>query len=219
MSQDIWYKNPKILFDQNHIYEIWPTNNMKIENKLNSITRLIIFLTFIIYFVTLKKNIFIIGILMVISIIMYYYINFLKKEPFVANIKNIKSILNNVDVNENINEINNNYTMPTIKNPLMNVDLTELSQKKNRKIAAPSFNKKIQKKIKNSIENIVTDNFEDNKIKEKILNDKQENIILDRSMLNFYSTANTEVPNNLDNYKNFLYGNMKSNKELHKIDY
>ena len=219
MSQDIWYKNPKILFDQNHIYELWPTNNMEIEKKLNSITRLIILLTFIIYFLTFKKNIFIIGILMVITVIMYYYINFIKKESFVSNIKNIKSILNNNNIDENINKINSNYTLPNKENPLMNVNLPELNKKPKRKPAAPAFNSKIEKKIKNSIKHFITDQFNDEKIKEKLFNDREENIILDRSLLNFHSTANTKIPSDLDDYKNFLYGNMKSNKELHKIDY
>ena len=40
-----WLYNPLSLFDKNHILELWPTEGMELEIKLNAITRLILLLT------------------------------------------------------------------------------------------------------------------------------------------------------------------------------
>ena len=47
-----WLKKPSILLDKNELTEIWPHASLSLENKLNAITRLIIILSFLGYFLT-----------------------------------------------------------------------------------------------------------------------------------------------------------------------
>ena len=56
MITPFWLNNPNILFKSDEISHIWPTSDMSFEDKLNSITRLVILLTIAGYLIT--KNIF-----------------------------------------------------------------------------------------------------------------------------------------------------------------
>ena len=49
MSTVIWLKDPRILMRQDQLTELWPLSTMSSEEKVNAITRLVIFLTLIIY--------------------------------------------------------------------------------------------------------------------------------------------------------------------------
>jgi len=56
-----WINNPAILFKQNQIKQIWPKQSMSRNEKINAITRLVIILTILGYFVTNSLNFFITG--------------------------------------------------------------------------------------------------------------------------------------------------------------
>ena len=49
---DFWINDPTILLNKNYITEIWPNNNYNLARKLNAITRTIIILTILGYFLT-----------------------------------------------------------------------------------------------------------------------------------------------------------------------
>ena len=44
----VWYNDPSILFHKEHILELFPLENMKREQKINAITRLILLLSIIV---------------------------------------------------------------------------------------------------------------------------------------------------------------------------
>ena len=44
MTKSFWLNNPKILFDKNHIGELWPTKDLDYTDKLNAVTRLVLIL-------------------------------------------------------------------------------------------------------------------------------------------------------------------------------
>ena len=45
MTTIYWLENPNILFDKNYISEVWPSDDMTYTEKMNSLSRLIIFLS------------------------------------------------------------------------------------------------------------------------------------------------------------------------------
>ena len=49
MSIAIWLKDPRILMRQDQLTELWPLSTMSSEAKVNAITRLVIFLTLIVF--------------------------------------------------------------------------------------------------------------------------------------------------------------------------
>ena len=55
--------NPTILLNKNYITQLWPSQSMTFEEKLNAISRLVLLLTILGFFITRNTNIIIIGIL------------------------------------------------------------------------------------------------------------------------------------------------------------
>ena len=49
---NFWLENPNILLNKNYITEIWPNSSFDLGRKLNAITRIIIIMTILGYFLT-----------------------------------------------------------------------------------------------------------------------------------------------------------------------
>ena len=72
MTNTFWFNNPAILFDSNHITEIWPSSNLDYVSKLNAVTRLVILLTVVGFFTSgFFKILMSAAITLVIIVIMY----------------------------------------------------------------------------------------------------------------------------------------------------
>ena len=63
MTIQFWTNDPTVLFNKEYIFELWPTNEMCYEQKLNAITRLIILITILGYVSTMSQRILVIGFL------------------------------------------------------------------------------------------------------------------------------------------------------------
>ena len=67
-----WLNNPTILFKQDSITQLWPTQRMTSDEKLNAITRLVLLLTLLGYLVTRKYKILITGVITLAAILILY---------------------------------------------------------------------------------------------------------------------------------------------------
>ena len=74
MTIQFWSNDPTILFNKNYIFELWPTNEMCYEQKLNAISRLIILITILGYISTMSLRVLIVGIITLIVIFILYAI-------------------------------------------------------------------------------------------------------------------------------------------------
>ena len=63
MTTPFWSNEPTILFDKKYILQLWPTQQMTFEEKLNAISRLVILLTILGFIFTRNFNLIIIGII------------------------------------------------------------------------------------------------------------------------------------------------------------
>ena len=72
MISQFWLYNPNILFRSDEIHNIWPSNDMTFEDKLNAISRLVIILTIVGYLSMKKTKILLSGILTLGAIILLY---------------------------------------------------------------------------------------------------------------------------------------------------
>jgi hypothetical protein len=225
MTIQFWSNDPTILFNKNYIFELWPTNEMCYEQKLNAISRLIILITILGYISTMSLRVLIVGIITLIVIFILYAI---KKR------KLTKEMLNEgfkVEGNEVIGlfdksqQIINPVTLQSVlksefkegnkKNPFSNVLLTQIMDDPQRKSAPPAFNvdveEDITKNVKKLVQNVNPGIDNTNKQLYSSLWDKFE---LDQSNRLFYSTANTRVePGDQSSYAQYLYGTMPSGKE------
>ena len=165
--------------------EFWPTNSMTYNDKLNAITRVVVVLSLIGFTVSRQIKYIWIGLFTVLIIIAYH---------------------KSVETPEAFT-LKTNKTVPTQKNPLMNVLLPEINGNPNRGEAL-KYNDKTENKI---IEQVKKG------LDPRIYRGTNNEMDLEYSMRNFYTNPSTTVPNNQEDFSQFCYGNMISAKEGNEI--
>ncbi|MAV56607.1 MAG: hypothetical protein CMI79_03645 [Candidatus Pelagibacter sp.] len=212
MQSTFWLNDPTILFNKDKIGEIWPTQRMSSDDKLNAVTRLVIILTILGYLVTNNMRVGITGIVTIIAIII---LRTVKGGNVGTPHKNISEGFANLTSKE-LDEIK--FTRPKEKNPMMNVLLPQIQDEPNRPSAAPAFNPTVVNEINATTQEMVVNNFDDKTgIDERLFRDLGDSFNFDRSMIHFNATANTQIPNDQKSFAEFCYGDMISCKEGNSI--
>lgn len=201
-----WLNNPTILFNKDSITEVWPLSNMSSVEKLNAITRLVLLLTILGFLISKTFKVVITGLITLAAIIL---LNYLQNNT--TNTINIKEAYTNQKLYTNDND---KFKEPTEKNPTMNILPTQNIQDSDSKPAAPSYLPEIEEKINENTKKIILNNFNnDPDIEKKLFKDLGDNYNFEHSMRNWYTTANTQNPNDQNGFANFCYDNMTSCKE------
>lgn len=224
MTIQFWINQPTVLFNKEYIFELWPTANMCYEQKLNSISRLIILLTILGYILTMSKKIIAVGILTLVVIFVLYSMRKKKVSTDMLEGFNVqsnevtgmfdnkpKSFVNPVTLDT---VLRSEFKEGTKKNPFSNVLLTQINDEPERKAAPPSFNVDVDEDITKNVKRAVQ--MMNPGIKntgKQLFGDLFQEFQLDQSNRVFYSTANTKISNDQGAYGEFLYGNMPSAKE------
>ena len=222
MTTPFWSNEPTILFNKEQILQLWPTQQMTFEAKLNAISRIVIIMTILGFLFTRNINLLIIGMLTLAIIFTLYRLrkqkivsSLLKKEGFSVNPSLASSpapMTTNPVTLETV--LRSNFHPTTKKNPMGNVLLTDIMDTPNRLAAAPSFNpdvyEDIDKAVKKQTQMLNPGIINTNK---QLYGDLKDNYDLDNSMMRFYSTANTRVANDQGAFSQYLYGAMYSAKE------
>jgi hypothetical protein len=221
MSTPFWVNQPTILFNKKYITHLFPSNDMTLEEKFNSITKFVLILTILGFIITQNFQLIFIGILTIAIVTAIYY---RRKKHFVEERIQRESVQENFTNNDEKGKseatmklkelLQEGYYPINKKNPFGNVLLTEINSNPDRPSAAPSFNPEVYDEINNSVKrqtqmlNPTIDGTN-----KQIYGDLYENYNLDNSMMRFYTTANTRVVNDQGAYSQWLYGNMPSAKE------
>ena len=232
MTTPFWSNEPTILFNKKDILQIWPTENMSFETKLNAITRVVLLLSLLGFLVTRNINLLIIGTITIAIIYSLYKLrkhqlvsSLAKSEGFKINRDYLKQVSENDDEKVFVNELEGNTTElsnilssdfhPTsYKNPMGNVLLTEIHDNPDRLAAAPSFNPNVSEDIIRAVKKQTQMlNPSIKSTNSQLYGDLKDNYDLDQSMMRFYATANTRVTNDQGAFGEWLYGSMPSAKE------
>ena len=217
-TEEIWFNNMSILFDTSKLLVIIPDNTMTLNEKINSLTRFILYLSLLL--TILKQNylyLYIFIVPVIISYIVYMFLynskEFFKQEKTKMN-SNLDNLNNqdNHDNRDNLNNQNNNKNnsidfnsimedalndncvLPSSENPVMNVMPTDNFQQRR---AACNIS---DKKIADLVSNEINDTY-----REKLYNDSTSifnNRISERS---FYTMPNSSVPNDQGTFAKWLY--------------
>ena len=222
MTTPFWFNDPIILFNQESILQIWPTQQMNFESKLNAISRLVIFMSLLGFIFTRNLNLIIIGIVTLAIIFTLYKLrkqSIVKfKEGFSVNPSiqpSIQQSLAPMTTNPVTLEsvLRSEFHPTTKKNPFGNVLLTDIADNPNRKAAAPSFNPDVYDEITSSVKKQTQMlNPDINNTNKQLYGDLYDSYTLDNSMMRFYSTANSRIENDQGAYAKYLYGQMPSSK-------
>jgi len=209
MTNQFWLSDPTILLDKQHILELWPNRNMDRNDKLNAISRLIILLTILGFLYTREFKMLITGLITLVVIVL---VNKIQAKP-------IKKVVTAEGFTDgNLYElVKDNFSEPVKNNPLMNVMLTDIHDNPQKKPAAPTYNPVVTENINNATKKMVSDNFDDPSIEDRLFKDLGDNFSFDQSMRTWYATPNTQVPNDQKKFAEFCYGGMTSCKEGNDI--
>ena len=212
MNNQFWLYNPNILLKTGEISNIFPSDEMSFEAKLNSITRIVIILTLFGYLTTKNTKIIISGAVTLGAIILLFFIRQYNEKN-----NGNKEGFTTADI---YNTMRNDYTQPTTTNPGMNVLLTEINDNPHRKTAAPAFLPVVEADINTKTKQFVVDNFNDTtNIEERLFNDLGDNFNFDQSMRAWNPNPNTTIPNDQKAFTDFCYADMtacrdETNNEL-----
>ena len=223
-TNQFWANEPTILFNKDFIFEMCPQNSMQYEQKLNAISRLILFITVLGYILTGSlKLLFVTAMtLIVIYILFKMQKQKIMNEGFQVQGNKVLGLKQKSKENDIItnpvtleNVLSSEFQEGTKKNPFGNVLLTEIMDKPERLSAPPSFNPKVDegitKNVKKSVQFMNPNIGNTNK---QLYSSLWDNFQLDQSNRIFYSTANTRIqPGDQSAFGQFLYGNMPSSKE------
>jgi Ca2+/Na+ antiporter len=175
MNNTFWGDNIQILFNIKYLKEFIPTEKMSFNQRLNAISRFIIYY-FILLFIYNNDLKYILYAILLLILIYYIY----------NNNKNNKNNKNNTTETYNPIKDNSKYTNSTKNNPFMNVLLTELSTG-NRK-PANYCDKNIETNFSNNLYSDIEDVF------------NRKN-----SSRQFYTNPITTTVNDQESFAKFLY--------------
>jgi len=177
MSEEIWFKDPAVLFTPTTWSRFVPTKDMTTTEALNSVVRFSTYFAVVLFISTGIG-----GYIMAIPVVMVATILLIKLFP---NGKIIESFVNEVTGQK--------YVYPTPANPFMNVLLTDIEDNPNRGETAPIDRKDVQDAIAKSFAQ-TTDMFMDT------------SDIFDQAtaMRQFYTISMKDTENNLEGFLKWL---------------
>ena len=226
MTTPFWFNDPTIIFNKDSLFQLWPTSGLTFEAKLNAISRTVIILSVLAFLFTRKIHFLIIGTITLAIIVSFYKFrknnivkNLVKEEEGFKNNnqKSSDSISSSLMTTNPVTLetlLRSDFHPTTKKNPFGNVLLTDIMDEPDRKAAAPSFNPDVHDDI-NSATKKQTQMLNPGIINtnKQLYGDLYDSYTLDKSMMRFYSCANTRVTNDANSFGKWLYGNMPSSKE------
>ena len=197
-NQDIWFNDISVLFDPAFLFEIIPTTNMTLGEKINAITRFAFFLSLLL--TLFKQNYIYVYIFLVPVIITYIVFIFSpnSKEYFKDSSDLKDNSINNTKNDDELTKIMEDALgecqNPTNDNPLMNILPTDNFEKRKPacNVSDPNISMSITDKI-------------DDTLAEKLYLDTT-NIYNSRAgERSFYTMPISRIPNDQGSFAKWLY--------------
>ena len=183
----LWIHDINILFKKNRLNEFWPNKHLEPKENINAICRFSLYAGFLLSI--LKRDMFYVLMGLSLMIFLTFLFSLRKSEK-------LEEPKQPAHHNEEINNMSiKKCQKPTKDNPFANVNY--LDSNSNQGPACP-YNE-----VKDDINRVFFDGFQQNPY--DIYNNKH-------SQRQFFSVANTTLPNNQESFAQFLYGNSKINK-------
>lgn len=207
INTPFWADDPNILLFQ--ITSLFPTQTMSYNEQLNAITRLVILLSILLFFVLKKPSFLIVGIFTMFIIWIVHY-STIKKIEALEN--PVNDILFDKDVSSGSQK--EVFDTPPTTNPFSNVLLTDYVSNPQKKPAPPIDDKKTQDAILTSAKELVSRAHPTMpELAERLFTNLGDNYDFEKSMRQFVSNNATTIPNDQQGFSDFCYGDMISCKE------
>ena len=178
MPEQIWFKDPAVLFTAETWSKFVPLQNMSTSESLNSVVRFSVYFALFLFLANgTTAYILTIPIVMVFTLLLYnLFPNGKTLEPFTERMTR-----------------NTAYTMPSQNNPFMNVQLTEIQDNPNREDAAPTNRRDVKAEMYKNFQKT-----------SDIHMDTTDLFDQTQAMRTFHTLQSAKVPNDLDGFKKWL---------------
>ena len=198
----IWFDKLSILYEKKYLMEVFPHKNFDLNRKLNSLVRLSIYYSAIIYFTDRKKNnVFYIPLIVAV---LSYVINRKYDKTRLNHITN--QLMNGKESQELIDELKSDCRVPTKDNPFMNPGLSEFSNDSLQiPKSCPSYN------------NVGVQHRVEELFNEDLYRDVKDIFAKNNSQRQFYTVPGNQVPNDQGSFAQWCYGMPKTCKEGNSI--
>ena len=195
----LWINDLSILYKGDYLFEIIPNKNFDFNRKLNSLVRLSIYYSCIMYFVNKDTNTFFIPIIIgSLSIV-------LNKNHEKTQIEESTHKLQMNDIpnmQNDINSLSGSCRVPTAENPFMNPLQTTVNP--DEKSCSSYNNKGLQKDI-------------DTKFNNDLYRDANDIFGKNNSQRQFYTVPGGSIPNDQEAFTKWLYQTPPTCKEGNKV--
>lgn len=173
-EDDFWVNNPRILIAKNRLVEFVPTGDMTTNEQLNAIARFGLYLGVLLTIIYRDIN------MIYITLVIGVLTQFISEHYYVPHGEGFN------------NSIETQFQQPTNNNPFMNVLLTDINKRPERKPAADLSHPIVKAEVEQGF----------NKGLYRDINN-----IWDRnnSQRQFYTTPSTTVPNDRDSFMKWCY--------------
>jgi hypothetical protein len=224
-----WAENPNVLLNPSFVTEFFPSPDMSYNQKLNAVSRMIVVLTFVVFFVTGTVRSILFGIISLGAIYLVHYYHVLekkkdakKRDAFTGLDGQTKDSSPALSVLENADKVLVSpvevFDQPTAVNPFSNVLITDINGNPSKKPAPPAYNDKVNRGILDAAKDAVLKaNPGQPDISDKLFKDLGEQMTFEQSMRQFYSTPSTTNPDDQQAFAEFCYGSMISCAEGNKF--
>jgi hypothetical protein len=188
-----WVNQPTILFDKNHITQIWPYSYLTYEEKLNATTRFVILITLLGYVLLNRFIIVVLGLIVIGCIVLLYK----KKEGMLFPYYGINDQ----------QEIEQN-------NPFGNVLMTDYKFNPNKKEVNSDYTPDLENSLNSKIKDFIVQENNDNNEIYNLFNNIGDQFSFEQNNRQFYTNPSTTIPNKQDDFLIFCFGTLPSEKPL-----
>jgi hypothetical protein len=188
-----WVNQPTILFDKNHITQIWPYSYLTYEEKLNATTRFVILITLLGYVLLNRFIIVVLGLIVIGCIVLLYK----KKEGMLFPYYGINDQ----------QEIEQN-------NPFGNVLMTDYKFNPNKKEVNSDYTPDLENSLNAKIKDFIVQENNDNNEIYNLFNNIGDQFSFEQNNRHFYTNPSTTIPNKQDDFLSFCFGTLPSEKPL-----
>lgn len=209
-----WINNPNVIFNNNQMFEFFPTDDMSFSQKLNAVSRTIIIMTLVSFLYTQSVRILIIGGISLFFVYVLYLHNTSKKSAVNTKKSHKEGFDDPANEVYSTTDLMNVFKAPEAGNPFGNVLVTDYIYNPKRKPAPPAYNANVAKDIVEKAKECVRRNNPDQPdITEKLFQDLGDEYVFEQSLRQFTTTPSTTIPNDQEAFMDFCYGGMTSCKE------
>ena len=177
MTEQIWFRDPAILFAPDQWSKFVPTKNMTTVQALNAVVRFSVYFSLILFLATQVS-----GYLLAIPAVMAATVVLFTLFPHGRVLETFKAAVSGKQ-----------YTMPTPENPFMNPLLTEITDNPHRKDAAPITRRDVQGEIMKSFQHT-----------SDIYMDTSDLFDQATAIMPFFTLQSATIPNDQDGFLKWL---------------